>query len=322
MVESWRPTASLQILRHRARLLAQIRDYFARHRVLEVDTPCLSPTAATEPTLSSITCQVPGIGRPCHLRTSPEGPMKRLLAAGSGDIYQICHAFRGAEHGRLHRAEFMLLEWYRVGIDHHALMTDVAALLRYVGYTHDIATLSFDELWRERFGCGAHAIASADLADIVRRLPFSLDETAYADRQCLYDCAYSAMVGDTTAREGAYFVYAFPQELRAYARVAGRMRQAARFELIVDGVELANGYHEIVDSDEQRHRFEDDNVLRRQRGLAAMAVDQDWLQALQAGLPACAGVAVGLDRLLMLLHGHSEIAAVQSFAAELDSGAA
>lgn len=210
MVESWRPTASLQILRHRAWLPAQIRDYFARHGVLEVDTLGLSPTAATEPTLSSITCQVPGIGRPCHLRASPEGPMKCLLAAGSGDIYQICHAFRGAEHGRLHRAEFMLLEWYRVGMDHHALMSDVAALLRHVGYTDDIVTLSFDELWRERFGCGAHAIASADLAGIVRCLPFTLDESDYADRQRLYDYAYSAMVSDPAAREGGLFRLRFP----------------------------------------------------------------------------------------------------------------
>lgn len=269
----------------------------------EVTTPVLVPAAAPEPTIESLA--VPGAD--AWLRTSPEAALKGLLAAGSGDVFEIGPAFRAGESGRVHRVEFTLVEWYRTGFDHHRLMDDVAALLRALGYTAPITRLSYAALWRRCLPGDPHTATNAELA--------ALAGTAAGqdDRAALYDRIYVEALEPELARSGAVLLHDYPEALRAYARLGGGAPPVAeRFELVIEGLEIANGYHEIIDPAEQRACFEAENRLRAVRGQAAVPADERWLAALGQGLPPCAGVALGLERLQLALTGATDLAALEA----------
>lgn len=310
------------LLRARALLVAQLRTFMAAREVLEVDTPVLSPCANTDPQVESapVSLSLPGAPGPAtwYLNASPEFAMKRLLAAGSGSIYQICKAFRNGEQGRWHQLEFTLLEWYRVGFDHHALMDEMAALLSRLRW-RTTERRSYRACFEASFGFNPHEAGPERLLAAAREAGFAGDAAAKADTGTLLDFLFSHGPGPTLGLEQPLFVYDYPACQAALARLrpAGNGRDypvAERFELFIAGLEIANGFHELTDAAEQRRRFEEENRLRQARGQALMPVDEALLAALEQGLPDCAGVALGVERLLMALTGATSIAELDPLA--------
>lgn len=277
-MSDWRPSASIEHLQQRAGLLAQARAFFAQRDVIEVQTPVLAKHSVTEPDVQSI--QVPGYG---YLQTSPEYHIKRLLADGVPSCYQLGPVFRHGEQGRLHNPEFTMLEWYRLGFDHGQLMYEVADLV--------------DEL------LGPKPYQYFTYADLVG--------SADARPREALDLAFAEACERLTP--GRFFITDYPADQAALARINPNGKTAARFELVIDGVEVANGYWELLDPNEHRQRFTTDNDMRRQRELHAMAVDEAFLAALAHGMPECAGVAMGFDRLVMLAVGAKDLSNVLAF---------
>ena len=280
MSVSWQPSCDVTALARRADLLRDIRTFFAERDVLEVQTATLAEHTVTDLHIESM-----AVGQHGYLQTSPEYQLKRLLVAGAPSLYQIGPVFRAGESGRLHNPEFTLLEWYRLGFDDQALMTEVEALIERVLGPGKCQTVTYTELVGQR--------ALAELAPEALDLRFS--EAA-------------------AALEGRWFITRYPRDQAALARLCpDDPGVAARFELVVDGVELANGYWELTDPDEQRRRFAADVAARRVRGLVEPMIDEKFLAALESGLPDCAGVALGFDRLLMLVMGAARLSDVMPF---------
>lgn len=308
----WRPTAARAALEARAATLAQVRAFFATRGVLEVETPCLSAAAASDPHLQSFQVSTPD--GPRYLHTSPEFAMKRLLAAGVGDCWQLARVFRVGEAGGRHNPEFSMLEWYRVGWDHTRLIAEVAALLGEVLGTARLgATVvsTYAEVFRAHAGLDPHAADDATLAARVRDLGA---DPAPLDRDARLDLIAGLAVYPRLGHGRLDVVTDYPASQAALARVRdGSPPVAERFEVFVGGLEVANGYHELTDAAEQAARFARDQVTRAARGLAVLPTDAHLLAALAHGLPACAGVALGFDRLLMLAAGSSDIATVIAF---------
>lgn len=293
-------------------MLSRIRAFFTRHDVLEVETPILSAAASTDPALLSFNTVYhgpgPASGRTCYLQPSPEFPMKRLLAAGYGSIYQICKVFRDAEYGARHNPEFTLLEWYRTGFDHLDLMDEVEHLLKEV--LADIAPINSVHHWtyRDLF----LEFASVDPFDTSVQELQTLLQTQHDvipvgmpddDLDVWLDLMMTHVI-EKRLGTGLAFVRDYPASQASLARLRpGSPPVAARFEVYLNGIELANGFHELADADEQRRRFENDCERRRLFNVEAVRMDERFLSALEAGLPDCAGVALGLDRLLMLASG-------------------
>jgi elongation factor P--(R)-beta-lysine ligase len=310
------------MLRLRARLLERSRAFFVARGLLEVETPQLSAMAATDVQLESLVVQRPGGEALGWLQTSPEFPMKRLLAAGSGDIWQLARVFRGAERGRRHNPEFSLLEWYRVGWDVAALMDEVEALLRELA--RGLVAIGAAERisYREAFGrfagfdpftADGAAITQA-LADAGAATPEGIEW----DRDAALDLALSVLVEPALEATRPVFIYDFPASHAALARIRpGDPPLAERFELFFGGMELANGYQELTDAGEQAARFRADLEARRTRGLPEPLPDRQLLAALAHGLPECAGVALGFDRLVMVLAGATRIDDVLAFPWEI-----
>ena len=310
----WQPNASPEMLRARADLLGRIRRFFATRGVLEVETPLLSSCGITDPSIEPLVVERgTSLDQPRYLQTSPEYAMKRLLACYGEPVFQLARAFRDGEAGARHNPEFTLLEWYRPDFDHHALMAEVAELVcdclgeravHYYGYRQ----LFLDELALDPF-----AASPAELESAARE---RLDAgTMAGDRDMWLDLLMSHVIEPELAGRGTCFVYDFPASQAALARIAEADGVAVgqRFELYVDGLELANGYFELGDAIEQRGRFERDNQRRREVGLPERALDERLLDALAAGLPSCSGVALGVDRLLMLTTGAADIRDVMAF---------
>ena len=296
----WRPTATQDALRHRAMLLTRVRAFFADRGVLEVETPILSSAGVSDPQIESLSTEIRGMRGRFFLSTSPEFPMKRLLAAGSGDIYQVCKVFRDAERGRWHNPEFTLIEWYRLGFDDAALMSEVESLIGRLlapDRTIDPAErLTYAQAMRQHAGVDPHACADAELEAAAAGHGIVCD--AKLDRDAKLDLLMGLVVGPKLGLGRPTFVCDYPASQASLARLKpGSPRVAARFELYVDGIELANGFHELSNPQEQRARFEQDLANRRDRGLAEPPVDERFLAALAAGMPDCAGVALGFDRL-------------------------
>ncbi|MGH8502670.1 MAG: EF-P lysine aminoacylase EpmA [Gammaproteobacteria bacterium] len=310
----WRPTASLETLKIRARVLTRIRAYFAARDVLEVETPALSQAAVTDPQLASFALPTPGGDR--YLHTSPEFAMKRLLAAGCGDIYQIARVFRAGEAGRYHNPEFSLLEWYRRGFEQHALMDEVEALLgeTLAGFcaVTPVRRLTYRDAFAQYAGLD---IATASIAECkASMMEGGIDTDAELDRRGWLELITSHMVAPACSRDRLTFIYDYPADQAALAKVRpGAFPVASRFELFANGIELANGFHELADPEEQRARFGRELASRRDAGGPIVPVDEHLLAALAHGLPDCAGVAVGLDRLVMLAAGHDHIAQAMAF---------
>jgi elongation factor P--(R)-beta-lysine ligase len=302
-------------LQARAALLARCRAFFAARGVLEVETPVLSQGAVTDVHLASLETRIAGLAPRYYLQTSPEYPMKRLLAAGSGDCYQICKVFRDGETGRYHNPEFSMLEWYRLGIDHHALMDEVEALLVPLlgpSYAEPAHRLSYQAVFEQALGIDPFAVPTAELRALAAaRADADLPD---ADRDTLLDVLMGVVIGPTLGADRLTFIHDYPASQAALARVLpGLPPRAARFEAYARGLELCNGFHELVDANEQRRRFEADLRARHDRGWPLPPIDERFLAALAEGLPDCAGVAVGLDRVLMIATGATSIAEVLAF---------
>ena len=318
MAGDWQPGASRDALQLRARLLAHLRQWMAGHGVLEVETPILSCAANTDPRIASFMA-LPADGSaaaPRFLRTSPEFPLKRLLAAGIGDCYELGRVFRAGEAGHRHNPEFTMLEWYRLGIDHHALMEEVAALvqssLALVGRRCEVRRTSYRALFQDAFGVDPFLADEAALRGLLAGHDIHADGLRRDD---WLDLAISLRLQPDWPDGQLLLVEGFPASQCALARIAWRdgVAVAERFEAFLGPLELANGYHELTDADEQRARCERDTAERAALGLPVLPLDEALLSALAAGLPACAGVALGVDRLLAAMGGDTDLRTLIAF---------
>lgn len=314
----WMPTASIEQLKQRAALLSRVRQFFAERDVLEVDTPAMSHATVTDVHLHTFQTQFVGpgyaMGRHLHLMTSPEFHMKRLLAAGSGSIYQMAKAFRNEENGRYHNPEFTMLEWYRVGFDHHDLMDEMDALLQMTLQTGASERLTYQQAFLTVLGVCPLEGSMAELKQAAASLGLSDIAEPETDRDTLLQLLFSMGVEGNIGQHVPAFVYDFPASQAALAKINPHdARVADRFEVYFKGIELANGFHELDNPREQLARFEADNAKRIDMGLAPQPIDYHLIAALEAGLPACAGVALGIDRLIMLALGEDHIDKVTAF---------
>ena len=320
----WQPAAALEVLKLRARLLERIRAFFSERGVLEVETPILSTAAVTDPMLASLATRYTGPrfprGQAFYLHTSPEFPMKRLLAAGSGSIYQICKVFRDGESGRRHNPEFTLLEWYRVGFDHHQLMAEtgdlVMQLLAPTLRLNPPEQMTYREAFLRHTQIDPHTATTSDYAAVADahgiRVPTGLHQ--HDDAAVWRDLLLTHVVEPKLGQGQLTFIYDYPASQASLARIQpGEPPLAARFELYLNGIELANGFHELADAEEQRTRFERQLHTRAAGGQPVVPMDERLLAALEHGLPDCAGVALGFDRLVMLAAGARSVSEVVTF---------
>lgn len=318
-VADFKPSASIEALTARAVLYRKIRQFFAERDVLEVETPILSQAAVTDVHLASISVNrhLNGQLQTCYLQTSPEFAMKRLVASGVGAIYQICKVFRDDEHGRKHNSEFSMLEWYRPQFNLLQLMQEVADLLSAVfGHPVEPKILTYKQAFLHRLDINPLTADLKTLKDTARRVGLNID--LGDDRLAWLDLLFSHFVEPTLGAEYPVYLTDFPAEMASLAKVKldeEGNRVAARFELYIDGLELANAYDELADAAEQARRFEADNAERQSRGLPVVPVDKNLLAALEQ-FPACAGIALGLDRLLMILLDTRRIDKVIGFVAD------
>ena len=314
----WAPTASLATLGVRARMLECARAHFAATGALEVETPLMVQAGVTDVHLESLEVRRTDGSRAGFLHTSPEYAMKRLLSAGAPDIYQVCRVFREGERGRRHNPEFTMVEWYRLGIDHHALMDDVERLLRAlieplrpVGATRRVA---YSDAFREALGIDPLGIATRDLRAALAARGLDVPESIASERDSLLDLAMATLVAARFPRDAITFLHGFPASQAALAQVRGPV--ASRFEAFWGELELANGFHELGDAAEQSSRFEADRAERARRGQPDREPDRRFIAALAAGLPPCAGVAMGFDRVVMVATGARSIDEVIAFPVE------
>lgn len=314
--EDWQPTATHERLQRRATALAQVRAFLAKHGVTEVDPPVVVNVPVTDVHIHSAEVRFPTVGSPFFLHTSPEFAMKRLLASGSGDIYSICHVVRGMERGRHHNAEFTLVEWYRQGFTLEKLMDEVEALARDVlgpvakSFTSE--RLTYGDAFAKELGIDPFTCTNEQFQHAARDL--GLEPSADTTRDELLDLIMGARIGPRLGRTAFTFIHRYPSSQAALARLdPADPRCALRFELYCEGIELANGFHELASPPEQRARFEHDLAERERRGLPVHGLDERLLAALSHGLPDCAGVALGFDRLLMLATGATHINEVLAF---------
>jgi lysyl-tRNA synthetase class 2 len=314
----WQPGAALGNLRERARILQRLRAFFAARGVWEVETPTLSVAALSSPAIDSFVTRYIGPGHAAgvnlYLHTSPEFAMKRLLAAGSGPIYQLGKVFRQGEAGRRHNPEFTLLEWYRPGFDHHQLMDEVEALVAPIlGLAGRAQRLSYREAFVRFAGLDPLQATIGELREAAQRLGIEGVE-AGEERDTWLDLILSHRIEPLLGVEGLCFLTDYPASQAALARLRpDNPAVAERFELYYRGVELANGFHELGGGTEQRRRFESELAQRAAQGRESPPLDERLLAALEAGLPDCAGVALGVDRLVMLALGARSLEEVIAF---------
>jgi lysyl-tRNA synthetase class 2 len=308
MTAAWQPSAGVASLATRARMLASVRDFFARRQIMEVDTPALSRTPVTDPQIASISLQLTSVpDAALYLHSSPEFQMKRLLAAGAPDIYQLGKVYRDGERGRHHQPEFTLIEWYRRKLELPGIVAETIALIQAIAAVADAAptegeSLSYAEAFRRHAGIDPLEAEPADIRAC------TLEQTAVDpailgtnDTPLCLDLLMSHCVAPALAADSLTTITHYPAAQAALARLdPADSRVAERFEIFWRGVELANGYRELTDPQEQRRRFDADQAHRAAAGLPPAPVDESLLAAMEAGLPECCGVAVGFDRVLML----------------------
>lgn len=315
----WQPSSNLEAMRLRARVYALVRGFFAERDVLEVETPVLSEAGNTEPNIDSFTTGFSGhrdAGSPQRwLRTSPEYPLKRLLAAGIGDCYELGRVFRNGEAGGRHNPEFTMLEWYRVGWDHVRLSEETVDLvqqaLALVGRRAQVVSLTYRELFVQKAGVDPFVASDAQLREPLAGV--GIDGQGLT-RDDWLDLLMTHSIQPHMGADTITVVHDWPASQCALAKVRdGDPPVAERFELYLGRFELANGYHELTDADEQRRRFVRDGQVRAGRAAVQPPLDERLLAALQAGMPDCAGVALGVERLLMAMVGTDRIADVLAF---------
>jgi lysyl-tRNA synthetase class 2 len=310
----------IEIIKGRARIVSDIRHFFSQRHVLEVDTPILSRAAPTAPYLESFKTEFIPMGSidkaSYYLQTSPEFAMKVLLAGGSGSIYQIAKVFRNGERGRLHSPEFTMLEWYRPELNLGELMDEVAALLQTITSYSESVRFSYKEVFSQYLNVNVLVCSKDELQKLaIKKLP-SFSGDFYLDRDGWLELLMSQVIEPELASlKKPVFIYNFPASQAQLAKVKldnDGEQVAARFELYAGGLEVANGYDELLDAKELRKRFEYDNQQRLKLGKAEMPIDEKLLAAMSLGLPPCTGVALGLDRLLMLAMNKESIDCVQN----------
>lgn len=321
MQEAWQPTCSVAMLQSRARLLTKIRTFFLEKSVLEVETPLLSQSIGTDPQLAFFAtdyCLPPRL-HTLFLQTSPEFAMKRLLAADSGSIYQICKAFRNGESGRFHNPEFTLLEWYRVGFTLPQLMDEIAELILSLFAEQEalsgVQRISYQAVFQHYTGLNALEFCYDDYCTYAlnHQLPEAVSLCEH-DHALWLDFLFSHKVQPYLGDNALCMIYGYPACQSSLARInADDSRITDRVELFINGVELGNGFYELTDASEQNQRFDDEIASRQQKNLANVVKDKRLIAALETGLPDCSGVAIGLDRLLMLLSKTASIDEVLSF---------
>ncbi len=311
---SWQPTASLEVIKKRATLLQHIRNFMSKRSIIEVDTPILSHYGISDPYIQSMTTvSASEQDAQLYLHTSPEFCMKRLLAAGSESIYQIAHVFRNEESGKRHNTEFTMLEWYRTGFDYHQLMDEVGELLNHIGLeTPEKMTYAQSFLQTVQFD--PHTVDTKQLQELTRQHGW---ETDTEDQHALLDFVFSEVVIKKVNNDKPLIIYDYPECMAILATLkSGNPQVSERFELFIDGMEIANGFNELINVDEHSARFEADLNTRRNRNLPEPPIDINFLAALESGLSESAGVAVGIDRLLMVLSEKDDIKEVCTFTLE------
>ncbi len=317
-IAGWQPTAPIANLLKRAKIVNEIRHFFADRGVLEVETPTMSQATVTDVHLRAFETQFTGPGAAqgitLYLMTSPEYHMKRLLAAGSGPIYQMGRCYRNEEAGRYHNPEFTMLEWYRPHYDMYRLINEVDDLLQQTLECESAESLSYQQAFLRYLDIDPLTAEKDKLREVAAKLDVSNIADTEEDRDTILQLLFMVGVEPHIGLEKPTFIYHFPASQASLAEISSEdHRVAERFEVYYKGVELANGFRELTDAAEQRQRFERDNRKRAAMGLPEQPIDENLLAALEHGFPECAGVALGIDRLIMLALGAERISDVIAF---------
>lgn len=317
-IAGWQPTAPIANLLKRAKIVNEIRNFFADRGVLEVETPTMSQATVTDVHLRAFETQFTGPGAAqgitLYLMTSPEYHMKRLLAAGSGPIYQMGRSYRNEEAGRYHNPEFTMLEWYRPHYDMYRLINEVDDLLQQTLECESAESLSYQQAFLRYLDIDPLTAEKDKLREVAAKLDVSNIADTEEDRDIILQLLFMVGVEPHIGLEKPTFIYHFPASQASLAEISSEdHRVAERFEVYYKGVELANGFRELTDATEQRQRFERDNRKRASMGLPEQPIDENLLAALEHGFPECAGVALGIDRLIMLALGAERISDVIAF---------
>jgi len=314
----WEPSAQVATLQQRAEILRAIREFFYQRNVMEVETPSLSGASVTDIHLASFKTHFVGPGHAAgldlYLQTSPEFAMKRLLAAGSGAIYQICKAFRNEETGKHHNPEFTMLEWYRPEFDEFALMDEIDELMQLVLGVLPAERLTYQQAFEQVLGLDPLTAPLEQLQQLAIEQGFADIAADETHRDTLLQLLFCMKVEPTIGQDKPCFVYHFPASQAALASICEHdERVAGRFELYYQNMELANGFNELTDAQEQAKRFMGDNTYRKANNSPEVPIDSRLIKALEHGLPQCAGVALGIDRLVMLATQKQTIKEVIAF---------
>lgn len=315
----WKPSASIKNLIQRAKIIHEIRQFFTERGVLEVETPAMSEFSVTDVHLSTFNTQFlspfANQAKRLHLITSPEYHMKRLLACGSGPIFQLCRVFRNEEAGKRHNPEFTMLEWYRPHFDMYRLINEVDDLLQQILDCEPAESFSYQFVFQTYVGLDPLSASKSQLVAKAREHGLQCDDDE--QRDTLLQFLFSEVVEAHIGKERPTVVYHFPATQAALAQISTEdHRIAERFEFYYKGLELANGFHELSDANEQFRRFEQDNKQREEMGLPPQQLDSRFLEALKAGIPNCSGVALGVDRLLMIAMDADRIDEVMAFSVD------
>ncbi|QLB20865.1 elongation factor P lysine(34) lysyltransferase [Vespertiliibacter pulmonis] len=315
----WKPSATIHNLLKRAKIIGEIRQFFTERGILEVETPTMSEFSVTDVHLSTFQTQFLSPfetqAKTLYLITSPEYHMKRLLANGSGAIFQICRVFRNEEAGKRHNPEFTMLEWYRPHFDMYRLINEVDDLLQQILDCEPAESFSYQFIFQTYVGLDPLSASQAQLVTKAQEHGLQCDENE--DRDTLLQFLFSEVVETQIGKDRPTAVYHFPASQAALAQISTEdHRVAERFEFYYKGLELANGFHELSDAKEQLRRFEQDNQQRKIMGLPPQELDHRFISALQAGIPNCSGVALGIDRLLMIAMHAERIDEVMAFGVE------
>ena len=315
---TWQPSASIPNLLKRAAIMAEIRRFFSDRGVLEVETPCMSQATVTDIHMFPFQTRFVGPGysqgMDLYLMTSPEYHMKRLLAAGCGPVFQLCRSFRNEEMGRHHNPEFTMLEWYRPCYDMYRLINEVDDLLQQVLECQPAESLSYQQAFLRHLELDPLSADKTQLREAAAKLDLSNIADTEEDRDTLLQLLFTMGVEPHIGKDRPTFVYHFPASQASLAQISTEdHRVAERFEVYFKGIELANGFRELTDSREQRQRFDQDNRKRAERGLPQHPIDNNLLDALQHGMPESSGVALGVDRLVMLALGAESLSEVLAF---------
>lgn len=308
----WQPSASINQLKRRAQRLAAVRAFFEERDIVEVETPVLSQYGVTDRHIDQFITH--HFDQPYYLQSSPEYAMKRLLAAGSGPIYQLCKCFRHESAGQYHNPEFTMLEWYQPGDQHHDLMESISDFLAYVFHWPRAKKISYQALFESQLHINPITCSLNALQRLTRQ-KINIDHINTFDRDDLMQLLLTHLIEPQLGHTEPLFIYDYPASQAALATIDHQQTPpiAQRFELYIKGVECANGFHELTDASEQYQRFKKDQTDRQAHQKDSPTIDPRFIAALESGLPPCSGVAMGIDRLIMLDSQHQKIQEGLSF---------